>query len=194
MHVAFVIYHYDPGWRDVNRFYTHFREDLLGGTDPALWGFDRISLVCRAAIDSDQIHENINIHLRRDNLPHVLHWHQKPELLFDFLKEIDPDVIHAFSLNLPLHYRWLRKTVGPGVCLVAHHTGEHHWIQLKLWMQQFGLRVVNGFVFRYQEDTSAWLKSAVILPSQAVIALSRGRTGISRDRLIPDMYQELLGL
>jgi len=192
MKVTFVIYHYDPAYREPLEFYRHLHENLLIGIDPSFWGIESLNIVCRAGFNADHQHKNANIYLRQDDLPPVLGWHQRPDLIFDLLHELDSDIIHAFSLGLPLHFRWLRKLLGPDVYLIAHHTGERHWIQMKLWMQQFGLRVVNGFVFHHREDAQPWLKSAIILPAQTVISLENGRSTIRRDRVIPDMYEAFI--
>jgi hypothetical protein len=191
MKVTFVIYNFDQSLSDAQAFYRHLEEDLLGGIDPLLWGIDVMNLVCRAAITSDHHQNGVNIYLREDDLPPLLRWHQRPEIIFKLLQDLDSDIIHAFSLGLPLHFRWLRKLLGPEVGLVAHHTGERHWIQMRLWMQQFGLRVVNGFVFHHDKDAQDWRKAALVLPAQPVVSLDNGHRLPERDLLIPQMYREL---
>jgi len=191
MKVSFVLYNFDPEYREPEQFYTNLQENLLSGIDPLGWGIDRINLVCRAGLNADYHTKDISIYLRQDEFRPYLSWHQRPDPIFSLLNELKPDIIHAFSLGLPLHFRWLRKMLGPHVCLVAQHTGESHWIQLKLWLQQFGLRTVDGFVFGHIEDAQPWLKAALILPAQRVISLENGNALIRRDRIIPDLYKEL---
>ncbi len=192
MNVTFVIYNFDPALEEPQQFYNHLQHNLLSGVDPLVWGIEKINMVCRAGKTADHRIKDINLYLRKDEFPPILRWHQRPEEIFSLVKELNPDVIHAFSLGLPLHYRWLRKLLGPSVRLAAHHTGEHHWIQMKLWMQQFGLRVVDGFVFYQPEDALTWLKSAIILPTQRVISMKKGQNVVHRDRVIPNLYQELI--
>ena len=191
MHVAFVVYHYKPEFKKPEEIYRYFQHDLLNGIDPAMWGIDRLNIVCRAAVNADHRIQNINIYMRRDELPAVLKWHQRPDGIFKLLQTLNPDIIHAFSLGLPLHFRWLRRMFGDDVRLIGHHTGEHRWIQMRLWLQQFGLRVVDGFVFPCRNDAQEWIKAAVILPVQMLVSLDNGHRSVERELVIPNMYREL---
>ena len=81
-----------------------------------------------------------------------------------------------FNLGLPLHFRWLRNLLPQKTKIIGHHTGEHIWIQLRLFLQQFGLRTADGFIFENLEDAEPWLKASVILPRQPVFEIPNGQT------------------
>ena len=109
---------------------------------------------------------NITIILHQDDLPIQLSWWQEPEDLFRHIAEFNPDIIHVMGLDLPLHYRWLRKQVGKAPYILGQYTGEQIWPNIRIWMQQFGLRTANGFLFDDELAADLWLKRAAILPRQ----------------------------
>jgi hypothetical protein len=112
-----------------------------------------------------------NKHYIKDEFDQSLRWWQNPEILNDYIAGLKPDIVYIFGLNLPLHFRWLKHHINSDVIIIAQHCGEELWLQRNLWLQQFGLRVVNGFVFASQNDAIPWIKCAAILESQPVFEL-----------------------
>ena len=109
-----------------------------------------------------------NKHYKKDEFDQSLRWWQNPEIFNDYIANLKPDIVYIFGLHLPLHFRWLRHHLNSDVIIIAQHCGEELWLQKNLWLQQFGLRVVNGFVFASQKDAIPWMKCAAILESQPV--------------------------
>jgi hypothetical protein len=127
-----------------------------------------ISVVQRATFNTSDTLSDISYHFITDEFEPALRWWQEPESIFQLLADMDPDIIHISGLNLPLQFRWLRRIIGDNIKLIGEHTGESFWAQRNLWIQQFGLRVVDGFIFRKIKDAQAWTKASVILERQPV--------------------------
>jgi hypothetical protein len=122
----------------------------------------------------------------KDEFEQELRWWQNPELLNEHISQLKPDLVYIYGLNLPLHFRWLRHYLATNTIIIAQYCGEDIWIQKNLWLQQFGLRVVNGFVFATKKDANSWRKCAAILDSQPVFELKEFKNEIT------DIYNRLL--
>lgn len=135
---------------------------------------ESISVVQRATFDATTTVEEVSYYFVSDEFPPSLRWWQEPVPTFELLSEIQPDIIHMSGLNLPLQFRWLRRMVGDKIKIVGEHTGESIWASRNLWIQQFGFRVVDGFIFKNMKDAQSWTKASVILERQPIaeIALS----------------------
>jgi hypothetical protein len=121
-------------------------------------------------------HDNITVLFQEDDYAERLRWCDNPIQLHRTVASWNPDIVHMYNLGLPLHFRWLRNLLPEKTKLIGHHTGEHIWIQLRLFLQQFGLRTVDGFIFENKDDAEPWLKASVILPRQPVFEIPNGRT------------------
>ena len=98
----------------------------------------------------------------------TLRWWQEPVEVFEHISEMQPDIIQVRGLDLPLQFRWLRRVVGNKIKIIGEHTGETIWASRNLWLQQFGLRVVDSFIFKNMKDVIAWTKASVILDKQPI--------------------------
>jgi hypothetical protein len=127
-----------------------------------------ISVVQRATFNISETLNDISYHFIMDEFESALRWWQEPESIFQLLADMEPDIIHVSGLNLPLQFRWLRRIVGDKIKIIGEHTGETFWAQRNLWIQQFGLRVVDGFIFKKIKDAHAWTKASVILEKQPI--------------------------
>lgn len=151
------------------------------------------SIVQRAEFNETYIQDTITYYFVRDGYGATLRWWQEPVSSFEILTKINPDLITIVGLNLPLNFRWLRRMVGEDSKIIGSHTGEEIWAQRNLWLQQFGLRVADGFIFQNKPDTEAWLRAAVILPRQPIYILnSFGLAEQTEAEKLKDIYQELL--
>ena len=133
---------------------------------------EMISIVQRATFNATNKLEKVGYYIVRDEFEVTLRWWQEPVTVIEQLSELKPDIIHVYGLNLPLQFRWLRREVGDRIKIVAEYTGETIWANRNLWLQQFGLRVVDGFIFKNMEDAHPWTKTSVILERQPVVEIA----------------------
>jgi hypothetical protein len=151
-----------------------------------------ISIVQRTSFDIIKTIDDISYHFITDEFKSELRWWQEPESIFQVLADIHPDLIHVNGLDLPLQFRWLRRIVGDNVKIVGEHTGKTFWAQRNLWLQQFGLRVVDGFIFKSLEEAQAWIKASVILDKQPVIEIpSLTKNPKEAAKSLIEFYKEL---
>ena len=147
----------------------------------------------RASFKESYSLDNITYHFVCDGYHSSLLWWQEPVSSFELLADIKPDIIEIAGLNLPLNYRWLRRIVGEGIKIIGTHTGEDIWANRKIWLQQFGMRVVNGFIFQRKADAEPWIRTAVILPRQRVFILDTyGEKSQKNEEKLGDLYREIL--
>lgn len=133
---------------------------------------DNIHVVQRATFKSTKKVKNIEYHFIKDEFEPKLLWWQEPVAVIEHISAIKPDLIIVHGLNLPLQFRWLRRQVGDRVKIIGEHTGETIWANRNLWLQQFGLRVVDGFIFKTINDSFEWTKASVILERQPIAEIS----------------------
>ncbi len=127
-----------------------------------------ISLVQRSKKNLANTDGKLKEHYLKDEFGVNLLWWQNPELVNEFVGSLNPDIVHILGLNLPLHFRWIKHYVPENTKLLGEHTGENLWPQNNLWLQQFGLRVVDGFIFSSKKVAEPWIKCAAILKKQPV--------------------------
>jgi len=131
-------------------------------------GFRSVDVIQRAGFNDTQIGDTVTYHFIKDDLPAQLRWWQEPESTFEFLGSRLFDILQVDGFDLPLHFRWIRRAVGKATVLTGVHTGEEMWPSRNLWLQQFGLRAVDGFIFEELKDAYPWQKASVILRRQPV--------------------------
>lgn len=163
MHIVFIHFHF-PSKKNEYKIYDNFYFENA-----------KVSIVQR------NNHHSVkeNFHYVKDEFDQELRWWQHPEKLNEYIAQFKPDIVYIFGLNLPLHFRWLKHYLPQNTIIIAQYCGEDIWIQKNLWLQQFGLRVVNGFVFTTQKDANSWRKCAAILDSQPVFELNEFKNGIA---------------
>jgi hypothetical protein len=133
--------------------------------------------IFRRAATSEKIRKGkYTVIFHRDSYPEQLRWCNNPVSLHQKVADLDPGLVHLYNLDLPLHFRWLRNQLPENTKIIGHHTGEHIWIQLRLFLQQFGLRTADGFIFEDMTDAAPWLKASIILPRQPVFELPNGES------------------
>ena len=171
MHTTFLYLYPESEFNDPESFITlpHLPHNFFNELKTI--HFAKISIVQRSTFNSSNTIDEIGYHFICDEYKATLRWWQEPEVTFQKLAELHPDVIHVRGLNLPLQFRWLRRIVGESTILVGEHTGEDFWAQRNLWLQQFGLRVVDGFIFGDLKDAQRWIKASVILEKQPIIEI-----------------------
>ena len=130
--------------------------------------FSKISHVQRAAQSHSESIERIEYNFIEDEFGKKLRWWQEPAPAFELLALRKPDFILVAGLDLPLNFRWLRRLTGIDIRIIGHHTGETIWPGRNLWLQQFGLRVVDAFLFHDKAACQPWTKSSVILVRQPI--------------------------
>ena len=156
MHIVFVHFHFLVN----NQFCEIYNNN-----------FDNSSIKISIIQRSNKNFTEGNMYYIKDEFNHELGWWQNPEIMNEYIAKLNPDMVYIFGLNLPLHFRWLKHHISSHTIVIAQHCGEEFWIQKNLWLQQFGLRVVNGFVFISQKDAILWKRCAAILDSQPVFEL-----------------------
>jgi len=137
----------------------------------AVYSKKKLTIIRRSDVNYEFRTNNTTIVLRRDNFPPLLSWWQEPEDLFRYITTFNPELIHIMGLDLPLHFRWLRKQVGDFPYILGQYTGEQIWPNIKIWMQQFGLRTADGFLFEDKQVADIWLKRAAILCRQDIFKI-----------------------
>lgn len=158
----------------LNSSHNNSQSSLFTDTENLLCYYEQVALrsknkfiVIRRSDVADKIEsDNITLILFRDSLPRRLSWWQKPEELFQFVASFGARLIHMIGPDLPLHFRWLRHYIGADTYLLGHIRGERVWPNIRIWMQQFGHRTANGFIFEDDQAADLWLKRAVVLPRQ----------------------------
>jgi hypothetical protein len=151
-----------------------------------------IHVVQRAKFKETFTEDDINYYFVPDESKSSLRWWQEPVNALELLASIEADVININGLNLPLCFRWLRRMVGENIKIIGTHTGEDIWAQRNLWIQQFGLRTADGFIFQKKTHAESWIRCAVILPRQPIFLLeSYGSEESVSERLI-QIYTTLI--
>ena len=178
MHVIFLHYHYNPKIKSPEEYFEYNKDKIEFYSHLKQSGIDKISIIQRASFSNKTVLSDINFYFIKDEFDPELRWCDKPLKVHTTAAAVEPDMIHVYGLDLPIHYRWLRKTIGEKIILYGQHTGEKKWLQRILWLQQFGLRVVDGFIFKNDKDAKPWLKAAVILPNQPICLVP----GIDKNR------------
>jgi len=152
-----------------------------------------IVITHRTSFQETITQDHISYYFIRDEFDSSLRWWQEPVSLFEPLAKINPDIIQIAGLSLPLNFRWLRRIVGDEIKIIGSHTGEEIWAQRNLWLQQFGLRVVDGFIFQKKSDIEPWLRTSVILPRQSIFIMNAyGSDDQSDNEKLTHIYQEML--
>jgi len=152
-----------------------------------------LRIVQRATFNASKNFENVTYNFLKDEFDPTLLWWQEPITVIEHISKLKPDVILVRGLNLPLQFRWLRREVGKKIIIIGEHTGEPFWASRNLWLQQFGLRVVDGFIFQDLKKAHSWTKASVILDKQPIVKLllSSKDTKATRKSLI-NFYETLL--
>ena len=145
-----------------------------------------LRIVQRAIFNAKKIYENVAYNFLKDEFDPSLRWWQDPVAVIKHVSKLKPDVVLVRGLNLPLQYRWLRREVGEKIKIIGEHTDEKIWANRNLWLQQFGLRVVDGFIFKDLKTARSWTKASVILDKQPIaeIALSSKDTKTTSQAVI----------
>jgi len=172
MHIAYLNFDADKDFKDPDSYINSSLYPCKIYEELVKESTDAISVVQRATFNSSTMVNRITYYFVRDEFESSLRWWQEPVPVFEQLSEIQPDIIQVAGLNSPLQFRWLRRIVGDNVMIIGEHTGETIWASRNLWLQQFGLRVVNGFIFRNIKDAQEWTKSSVILEKQPISEIS----------------------
>jgi hypothetical protein len=172
MHVVYIKYHYNPKIKNPEEYFHFNKEKTEFYTTIKQSGVNKISIIQRAPFSTKKILSGITWYFINDEFDPVLRWCDKPVKINTTAAAIEADIIHIYGLDLPIHFRWLRKTTGEKTVLLGQHTGEKKWLQRILWLQQFGLRVADGFIFKNKKEAKSWLKAAVILPKQAAYTIA----------------------
>jgi hypothetical protein len=152
-----------------------------------------IYIIQRSSKNNQTKKDNITTLYVKDSFESHLRWCDNPEDLNQIIGDLKPDIVHMFNLALPLHFRWLRNHLSNGTKLIGHHTGERIWVQLRLFLQQFGLRAADAFIFDNLDNAQPFLKASVILPHQPIFEIPNGKTPIeSAVNKLTDCYDQIL--
>ena len=168
MKIAYLYFSYDPEIR-------HHEDYLNSDPRPHLVHKQLkqdsdldITVVQRSAFESTHVVDGVKYYFITDEFSNILRWWQEPKSSIAVIKKLNLDILQVAGLNLPLQFRWLRRQIGHNITIIGQHTGETIWANRKIWLQQFGLRVVDGFIFANESDKYSWIKAAVILPRQTI--------------------------
>jgi hypothetical protein len=152
-----------------------------------------VTVVQRAIFNATIILENVSYHFVKDEFEPSLRWWQEPVTVLERLSEVQSDIIQVRGLDLPLQFRWMRRVVGDKIKIIGEHTGETIWANRNLWLQQFGLRVVDGFVFNRLKDAREWIKASVILENQPISEIPfHSKDPRIAAKLLLNFYDELI--
>jgi hypothetical protein len=83
--------------------------------------------------------------------------------------------------------------IGKEAVIIGQHMGEDIWANRNLWLQQFGLRPVDGFIFHHKEEEYHWTRASVILSKQPIFEIARSpiKVDIKADQL-KSIYNNIL--
>ena len=152
-----------------------------------------INVVQRITFNSTKNVNNISYYFVTDEFAPSLRWWQEPVTILKRLSKFQPNIIQVRGLDLPLQFRWMRRVVGDKIKIIGEHTGETIWANRNLWLQQFGLRVVDGFIFDRLKDAREWTKTSVILENQPIAEIPlRTKDSSVTAKLLLNFYDELL--
>jgi len=193
MVVAYLYLHSQKSLHNSKAYFESDREQHILYTHIKQGGISSISVVQRAAFDETITHKDIDYYFVTDEFQPLLRWWQEPVASIEFLAELKPQIIHVYGLDLPLNFRWLRRMVGKDTIIIGQHMGEDIWANRNLWLQQFGLRPVDGFIFNHKEEERLWRKASVILSKQPIFEIARSprNVEIKANQLIT-IYNDLL--
>jgi hypothetical protein len=171
--------------RDQHILYTHIKQCTISS----------ICVVQRATFEETITYEGINYYFVTDEYQPLLRWWQEPVSSIELLADLKPQIIHVYGLDLPLNFRWLRRMVGRDTIIIGQHMGEDIWASRNLWLQQFGLRLIDGFIFHHKEEERLWIKASVILSKQPIFEIARSPGNIKRKaNQLKTIYNEMLAL
>jgi hypothetical protein len=168
MHIVYLNLYSDKNFNDPESFFTASYLPHQTFLKLSMAHTHSISVVQRATFNAKRTLEKVDYYFINDEFDLILRWWQEPVKVFEHISEMQPDIIQVRGLDLPLQFRWLRREVGTKIKIAGEHTGETIWANRNLWLQQFGLRVVDGFIFKNMKDAFAWTKSSVILDKQPI--------------------------
>ena len=132
---------------------------------------EKVSHIQRAVSGQSTTIDQIDYSFVSDTYARKLRWWQEPVEALELLTEKKPNIVLVSGLALPLNFRWLRRLIGNDVKIIGCHGGESIWPSRNLWLQQFGLRVVDAFIFHDREESRPWTKASVILARQPIYIL-----------------------
>lgn len=135
--------------------------------------------------------DHLHLHFINDDFSPQLRWCDNPASLHQIAAGLNPDLVHVYDLDLPLHFRWLRRKLPEKTRLIGQHTGKHIWIQLRLFLQQLALRSVNGFIFLNSDLARPWLKAGVILAHQPISEIPEGIPYKKKAELLMQFYRRI---
>jgi len=172
MHIVYLNLYSDKNSFDPDSFYksSYLPHSLFAKL--SMTHHQSISIVQRATFNAISMPEKVGYYFVNDEFDLTLRWWQEPVAVFKQISKIQPDIINVRGLDLPLQFRWLRREVGDKIKIVGEHTGEMIWASRNLWLQQFGLRVVDGFIFKNMKDAITWTKASAILDKQPITGIS----------------------
>lgn len=193
MHILYLCLKPEPEYRDPDTYInsSQLPSGLFGNLTKDHSA--TVSVVLRAPHNKSLRIDNIDYTFIKDEFEPVLRWWQEPEQVFQHIHNLNPDFIILKGLNLPLQFRWLRRIVGDKTVIVGEHTGETIWANRNLWLQQFGLRVVDGFIFKKISDSHSWTKASVILETQPITKIDlNAKKHQNTAKSILNFYNQLL--
>jgi hypothetical protein len=193
MDVAYIYLHSQKSLHNSSAYFKRDHQQHTLYTCLKQCGISSIRVVQRAIFDKTINHNGIGYYFVTDEFQPLLRWWQEPVSAIEILAELKPQIIHVYGLDLPLFFRWLRRRVGEETIIMGQHMGEDIWANRNLWLQQFGLRPVDGFIFHHKDEERLWTRASVILSKQPIfeIARSPGKVDIKANQL-KTIYNEML--
>jgi len=154
LHVVYLNYFYDMDIPSVDALFTRY--DTMTEWCKAVRGAgaDRISVVQRFHDDVTIMHQGVEYHFVRDELPSRLEWWQNPRAVHERVAALEPGVVHANGLVFPLGF--LRESLPVGCPIVWQHHGGPSPEGIRKIIRHAAFSVVDGLVFSSPEQGRYW--------------------------------------
>lgn len=180
MKIAYLYFSYEP---DIQHHEDYFKSDprphLLHKQLKQDSDLD-ITVIQRSAFEGTHVVDGVKYYFIADEFSNTLRWWQEPKSSIAVIKKLNLNILQVAGLNLPLQFRWLRRQIGHNITIIGQHTGETIWANRKIWLQQFGLRVVDSFIFASESDKSPWTRTSVILPRQTIYLIPHLQSNLNK--------------
>jgi len=125
--------------------------------------------------------------------PRLRPW-QIPRDVHRQVRAVQPSLIHIHGLFFALQARSLRKTLSETPAIVIQHHAEMPCQGMRGWIQQFGLKNADAFLFASREIGQIWADRGIIAAMEKVFPVMEGSTHFKRrDRRAARKKTELSG-
>jgi len=155
MHVVYLNYFYDMDIPSIDALLMRYDTTTEWCKAVRGAGADRVSVVQRFHCKATVSLQDVKYHIIHDEFPSRLAWWQIPRAVHERVAALEPDVVHANGLVLPLGF--LRESLPVGCPIVWQHHGGTSPEGIRKIIRHAAFSVVDGLVFSSPEQGRYWL-------------------------------------